>query len=414
MNSNYKAEFGLLQDFLKSIQIPVTIIEHSDSGNFDKIDLGIYTYFFEHESVKQYLSNISDFFNRQTLYKLTSTLLCKYYLLFLPDMNNTCVCIGPFINSPVTNDTIQKIISFYQIPQSKASALINYYNDIHILTDCSMLHNLLTVFCSRLWGGMDKLSYSEIDMGTFMKSSDEIIFPLQGDADELRNMNILTKRYTLENDIIKAISKGELHNVQMLVSNFSKVQTIENRSSNPLRNEKNYTIIFNTLCRKAAELGKVHPIYINRLSTNFAFKIEDCQTFYELKTLQADMIRKYCLLVRNHSMQHYSELIQNALTIINFDLTANLSLSTLSAQINVNASYLSARFKQELQMTLTEYITQKRVEYAIFLLNSTELTISEIACQCGIPDLQYFSKTFKKRIGLTPSSYKKLIHPTHI
>ncbi len=134
----------------------------------------------------------------------------------------------------------------------------------------------------------------------------------------------------------------------------------------------------------------------------------------ELDQLRTEMTRKYCLLVRNHSMQNYSQLLQQTLTIINSDLTADLSLAMLAAELNVNASYLSTRFKQEMDETLTDYIMKKRVEHAILLLNSTDMPISEIANRCGIPDLQYFSKVFKKRIGHTPSGYKKIIRQTRI
>ena len=137
-------------------------------------------------------------------------------------------------------------------------------------------------------------------------------------GDHIRNMHILSERYAVENEIIQAISKVELHTAQMLVSKFEKMQIVENRSANPLRNRKNYTIIFNTLFRKAAKLGKVHPVHIDRLSSSIAYKIEACQTMEELDQLRTEMTRKYCLLVRNHSMQNYSQLLQQTLTIYKF------------------------------------------------------------------------------------------------
>ncbi len=47
---------------------------------------------------------------------------------------------------------------------------------------------------------------------------------------------------------------------------------------------------------------------------------------------------------------------------------------------------------------MTEYVNRKRVEHAIFLLNSTNLQIQEIAAACGIPDVNYFTKIFKNRL----------------
>ena len=119
------------------------------------------------------------------------------------------------------------------------------------------------------------------------------------------------------------------------------------------------------------------------------------------------MIRQYCLLVKNHSLKQYSYLIGKTLTIINYDLSADLSLNTISKQLNVNPSYLSNLFKKECHLTLTDYVTQKRIEHSVYLLNSTNKQIQTIALECGIPDTTYFIKLFKKQNGITPSQFRK-------
>lgn len=82
-------------------------------------------------------------------------------------------------------------------------------------------------------------------------------------------------------------------------------------------------------------------------------------------------------------------------------------------RLKMNSSYLSTLFKKENGTTLTDYVNQKRVEHAIFLLNSTSLQVQSIAQQCGIPDVNYFSKTFKKIVGKTPMEYRKnIMHPS--
>ena len=127
------------------------------------------------------------------------------------------------------------------------------------------------------------------------------------------------------------------------------------------------------------------------------------------------MVRKYCMLVREHTIeQQHSLLVKQAITLINYDYTADLNLKTIANKLNVNASYLSTLFKQETKETLTEYVTRKRMEYATLLLNNSDLPISEVAIFCGIEDIQYFSKTFKKVVGHTPSEYKKLVRLTPI
>ena len=64
------------------------------------------------------------------------------------------------------------------------------------------------------------------------------------------------------------------------------------------------------------------------------------------------------------------------------------------------SGYLATIFKKETGQTLTEYVTGKRIEHAIFLLNCTNMQIQTIAQYCGIPDICYFTKTFKKMVKL--------------
>lgn len=108
-------------------------------------------------------------------------------------------------------------------------------------------------------------------------------------------------------------------------------------------------------------------------------------------------------------MKGYSLLIQKVITQMDSDLTADLTLNTLAHKLNVNPSYLSTLFKKETGVTLTEYVNRRRIEHSILLLNSTSLQIQTIAQHCGIPDVNYFTKMFKKQIGKTPKEYRELI-----
>lgn len=105
-------------------------------------------------------------------------------------------------------------------------------------------------------------------------------------------------------------------------------------------------------------------------------------------------------------MKGYSLLVRKVLTQIDSDLTSDLSLRNQAEKLNINSSYLSTLFKKETGATLTEYVNRKRVEHAIFLLNTTNLQIQTIAQSCGIPDVNYFTKIFKKHIGITPKDYR--------
>jgi len=59
--------------------------------------------------------------------------------------------------------------------------------------------------------------------------------------------------------------------------------------------------------------------------------------------------------------------------------------------------------------TVSEYVRYKRIEHAKYLLGTTHLQIQTVAQHCGIMDVQYFLKAFKKEVGKTPKEYREMI-----
>lgn len=92
---------------------------------------------------------------------------------------------------------------------------------------------------------------------------------------------------------------------------------------------------------------------------------------------------------------------------INFNLTEDLGLQTVAEHFALNKNYLSTVFRKEVGIGFTSYVNQKRIEHAIYLLNTSSLSIQDIASLCGIHDLNYFSRIFRQQVGMSPSSYRK-------
>lgn len=222
-------------------------------------------------------------------------------------------------------------------------------------------------------------------------------------------MESIERRFDAEAEFMQIVSHGQIHKIEMYI-NMIDIQGTEIRLADRVRNAKNYAIIMNTLLRKAAENGSVHPVHIDKLSSSFAKKIELQTSEKGVTILIKEMARKYTLLVKNHSLRGYSTLVRRVLVHIDTDLAGDLTLNTQAKLLDVNPSYLSTIFKKETGQTLTEYVTSKRIEHAIFLLNTTKMQIQTIAQYCGIPDICYFTKTFKKMVGKSPSEYKNTIH----
>jgi len=92
----------------------------------------------------------------------------------------------------------------------------------------------------------------------------------------------------------------------------------------------------------------------------------------------------------------------------------DVSLSTLTAKAAVNPSHFTRVFKLLTGMTLTEYVTAKRISHAKELLLSSDAPIHAIASECGFESLPHFHRTFKKLTGTTPAGYKRSSLPPNL
>ena len=290
--------------------------------------------------------------------------------------------------------------------------LEEYYLGIPVLSDSSHLLLMLDTFCERIWG---TTIYSIIDISKDRQSPPSPIIDAQGaDFDDIAlKMRTMEQRYHYENELIQAVSLGHIQKTNELLTGLMP-DAFEMRVADPLRNLKNYCIIMNTLLRKAVEKGGVHPMYIDRISSANAIRIEQLTSFEECYNHMRDMFRGYCRLVRKHSMKDLSPLVQKVIILIDSDLSAGLSLSSLAQSQKVSCGYLSATFKKETGQTITEYIRNKRIAHAKYLLSTTHLQIQTVALHCGIMDVQYFSKIFKKEIGMTPKEYREAMKKSTI
>lgn len=84
-----------------------------------------------------------------------------------------------------------------------------------------------------------------------------------------------------------------------------------------------------------------------------------------------------------------------------------LSLNSLSRHFYVSNVYLCIRFKERVGQTFVRYLTEIRVQQASRLLRDSDMKISAIAESVGFDNGSYFTKIFKREVGVTSAEYRK-------
>lgn len=398
----YQAELSFLQSCLAKCHVQ-TLLVLPQALLIEPLDLGIRKLVGAPAGICSTCAEVVENIKDHTVYFLSDAYACSFLFFRLPETEQLLL-VGPFVNAEMTTQLIMEGAEKRKLSPSMIPELENYYGSVPVLPRNSRVFVMLEAFCEKIW---PDTPFEVVDIN--VPHAEFSLPPLEGAENEnpLWKMELMEKRYSYENEMMKAVAKGQAHKAQMMFPVFSAL-SFERRLSDPLRNMKNYCIIMNTLLRKAAEEGGVHPVFLDRISSEYARKIESLSAVGMVQVLMMEMFEKYCRLVRKHSLKHYSTPVRKTIIAIESSLNTDITLGALAEQQGISQSYLSRLFKKETEMNITEYINQRRMEHAENLLLSTKLQIQTIAQHCGIMDVQYFSRLFKKIKGHSPVEYRKM------
>lgn len=391
----HSTEFTLLSELLKDFQLPFTLL-HS-SADLESLFSGFLQPLNTDKPIN-YANSFLEFTNQccpETIYRIQN--FCLHFLLFqLPDTETTTyLSIGPYLVSGIP------YLDQFDAPDDTP-------NDIPTIDDKALL-KMVSVFVRHMYHRSSNVSIQNLKIpDTCDIRSVTQNLPLLSSDDPLLTIRMVEQYYHNEYELMKLVSQGQWHTAEAFSNTFFKQENFYRHlpGDNPLEWQKIQCFDLNTLLRKSAESSDVHPLHIENLYSQFIAKISQVQSEKDIPSLQREIVRKYCQLVQIHSLKGYSPLIQKVLTHITSNLAGDLTLNAQANLLNVNPSYLSALFKKETGSTLTEYVKQKRINFAVFLLTTSNWQIQVIAEMCGIADVNYFTKVFKKIIGKTPKEYR--------
>ena len=408
---SYKMNNPILQlasDFFVRLNLHHMLIDFRQTLDSD-VDLGLRRLLSDKtvESISDFKNLDGAFFEQNLIYFCVDRYHCHYLLMPVPRQETPIVFLaGPFLTSPPNTASIQKLMRHLTIPPSLLTALSQYYSTLPMISQENILEPFAASLGDSLYGpGQYAIRYLSQRMEA------DTNFDPSASSVEITDNSIreLERRYEIEEKMMDCIAHGDIDGA-LRCTNDSVFSSLDNRAASALRSRKNYMIILNTLCRKGAQRGGVHPVYLDELSRRIALSIENMTSLDEDKDVSRDMVRRYCMLVRSSSTENYTPIIADVINYIQQHLSEpDLTLSRIAAQLKVNRTYLSSLFSKETGTTLTAFINARRIDQAIFLLNSQNLPIQNIADACGIPDVTYFTRIFKKEKGMTPSAYKKMI-----
>ena len=327
-----------------------------------------------------------------------STVVKANYIILILDKENYLI-MGPFKSKEINEDDIEELKKELNLNDIFGMALKKYLFSLNTLHS-DKIWGLCNLFLQRYYDSKVTYPINFIGYNPIKNKLTSVEANINSDVP----LWIVEERYKQENELLKAVSKGDFSSACIAYDRI-KSNLFSYYNFREELNELKGISIVKVLLRKGAELGGVHPVHLENLSTKYSLLLSSS---YSLdKGIIIKMIKDFCTLVNEYSLNGYSTLIKNTLNYIQFNLNEDLNVSGIAKHFCITPNHLYRVFKKEVGVSVIEYINKKRIEESIKLIKATDLQIQIIAERVGINDISYFSKLFKKQVGKSPTQYKK-------
>lgn len=310
--------------------------------------------------------------------------------------NNSFLVLGPASPYEPTLNQINTFLSTYKIPRQNGADAAGWFHHILVM-DTPRFRNLLEFLYYILTGNSEeplRISYHATKMTTVFHAED---FSITGHSfHNLENLSASCIRYGLYDKLESMIRKD-----------FNEVISPELAPS-AIRSLKNALISATAVaCRNAIQGGLSYDTAIS-LSDYYIAQAEKLSIYADIKQTIENMLLDYAKRVSIIQSFHSDSATVNSICrYINAHISNKITVAEISGAVSLNASYISHHFKEKTGYSISDYINIQKVKEAKHLLESTNLSLSEISEKLAFSSQQYFQKIFKKQAGITPLQYKK-------
>ena len=161
-------------------------------------------------------------------------------------------------------------------------------------------------------------------------------------------------------------------------------------SRNTLQNIKYHFVVTTAMITRYCIDGGLEPEQAYRLSDFYILKMDSCSTVRQVADLHHEMAKPVTQCV-DYIYSHIKE---------------RITIADLAAYTGLSESYLSRVFKQNLGVSISDYIREKKIEKATHLLKYSDKPIIDIANYLSFSSQSHFIQIFESFMGLTPKKYR--------
>lgn len=278
-------------------------------------------------------------------------------------------------------------------------------DDLRVISSatCKSLSDLLYVFTNYLLKAYDK---NFIEDKEIMEWRQQVITELKQRKDKYQDYKFDNSVYIQrEKKLLQHIRTGSKEKViKLMPIIFTDIEILSNYDYKII---KQYCLELMTLISRAAVDGGIDTNIaldiLRKFKRNtYKYKIAE-ELFNNLNSTILTLLDMIYILGDGNQ----NTILRNARDYIENNYYNKITIDDICESIYVSKYYLCHLFKENLNLTINDYIVRFRIEKSIELMKKKELDINSIMIKVGFSSQSHFTRTFKKIMGVTPGSYKK-------
>lgn len=320
------------------------------------------------------------------------------------------IIIGPTFQVKQSDQTLRELAFLCDVTKDEIKEFLDGMHSILPMP----LDSILQILCVVNYiVNNEKLTINDIAIHekeqeklTMTAESERAIFQFDRDINTAE-LPELHNTLALEQTILNFIRQGDTLRLREWIKDIPAVHS-GTLAFDQIRQLKNTFIITAALASRAAIRGGMDIDDAFTLSDAYIQKCELMNTIEQITNLQYHMIFEYTQRVEKLRLVKVpSKFIADITNYVHHHLSEPISTEEMAKALFMNRSWMAVKFKQETNMTLTDFILKEKTEEAKRLLRYTDKPITSISAYLGFSSQSHFSRTFKKYTGSLPNEYRK-------